>query len=67
VFRRLAIEGDDLEIRTVLKGDQNIVAAYRMPPTGNDGEAQLLVISGCLVEVMDDNDQVINSLNHEDK
>ncbi len=60
----LAIECDELEIRAVLKRDQRVVAADRVLAAGNDGEAELFIVFRRLSQIIDDDDEVIDSLNH---
>src|SRR3990170_3783040 len=64
VIPRLAVEGDDLQIRAVGEGNEHVVAAHRMAPAGHDGEAEPRVILRSLVEVSDDDDEVIDAFKH---
>ena len=61
---RFAIKRDNFQIGSVGKRDQHVVAAHRMLPAGNDGEAKLLVVIGRLVEIFHDNDEMIDSFKH---
>ena len=37
------------------------MAAHRVLPARDDGEAQLLIISGRLIEIFNDNDKMIDA------
>ena len=41
------------------------MAAYRMFSAGHHGKAQLFVVLGSLLQVIDDDNDVIDSLKHE--
>ena len=40
------------------------MAAHRMLAAGNDSEAQLLIVFRRLIEILNDDNQMIDSLNH---
>src|SRR5437867_12252534 len=60
----LSIESDEFKIRAVLQGNQRVVTADRVLAAGDDLETELLKVLGGLIEVVDDDDEVINSMNH---
>src|SRR3990172_2734444 len=64
VIPRLAVEGDDLQIRAVGEGNEHVVAAHRMPSARHDRKSQLLVVPGGLVEIVDDDDEMIDAFKH---
>jgi len=64
VVRAGSVEGDDLDIGAVGKRNQRIVASDRMLPARDNGEAQLLIVLRGLFEIANDDDNMINSLEH---
>ena len=60
----LAIEGDNFDVRAVDEGDESIVAAHRMLAAGNDSKPQLLIVFGCLFQIIDDDNNMIDPLKH---
>ena len=40
------------------------MAAHRMLAAGNDSEAELLIIFGCLFQIIDDDNDMIDPLKH---
>ena len=64
VIPRFTVEGDNFQIGPVCECDQRIVAADRVLAARNHRKPELPIIPDCLIEIIDDNDQVINALNH---
>src|SRR5919106_1607668 len=60
----LAVKRDDFKIRAILERDQRVVTADRMLAARNNVKAQLSVIFRSLIQVVDDDHQMIDSLNH---
>lgn len=58
-------ERDQLEVRAVRERDQRVVGADRMPAAGHDGEAEHAVARDRRIELGDDDDQVVDTVQHD--
>jgi hypothetical protein len=64
MIESFAIKGDDLEIGTVLERYQDVMAPHRMLSSRDDGKAEIAIILRRLPKILDDDYDMVNSLNH---
>src|SRR5262249_22765792 len=60
----LAVESDNFDVGAVGERDESVMAAHRMLAAGNDRESQLLIVFGRLCQVFDDDNNMIDPLQH---